>query len=300
MELFGYKRTYKKNTIAYKQQINSMLERLNGEKAYGAMDMLIKSLRWLDVANAECPKGAKKKELAAIDRRVQIVMNEMNTLVRKKKFIALSGYSDMLAQFITDDRMVGKRDYTDEEFNKRKIQIVTKGDIFEALTTKSEIQKEIAKIKDEQKRYDVQSAEYEMLDTQRVDSDCSLNRIEDKIKMFRATYEANRVVRDTADKIKDAEESIALLVEDPKEFAEKVEVLNELREKHYDKVSGIFDAARNIKSVQDYHGVGYQSALKRDSAQEGDKKFETAVNDIGRYEARNVDETMRGTVHRGE
>lgn len=300
MELFGYKRTYKKNTIAYKQQINSMLERLNGEKAYGAMDMLIKSLRWLDVSNAECPKGAKKKELAAIDRRVQIVMNEMDDLVREKKFIALSGYTDLLAQLITGERRGGKRYYTDEEFEKMRKQVILEGDIYEALIAKSKIEKEMSNIRHEVKQYDDKSTEYEMLEMKYEDFSLSYQKIDDRLKQFRDTYEANRVVRDTTDKIKDTEKSLALIVEDPNKFAEKVEELNELRQEHYDKVSGIFDVAKNIKPVQDYHGVGYQSALKRDSAQEGDKKFETAVNDIGRYEARNVDETMRGTVHRGE
>ena len=154
MGLFGYnQKEYAKNTAAFKTQIVSLMEKLSGEFGVGKI---------LDAARSSLdfyryPNKANGKELEAVDKRIQSLIDSLFRDVQQKNPAMASEHAKMLLSAVEDSRQYGKEAFNAEDLKAAEQLAVYRGRIFNDLNKKGEIEKQKAKLIEQAKRASSQS-----------------------------------------------------------------------------------------------------------------------------------------------
>ena len=157
MGLFGYnQKDYAKNTAAFKTQIVSLMEKLSGEFGVGKI---------LDAARSSLdfyryPNKANGKELEAVDKRIQSLIDSLFRDVQQKNPAMASEHAKMLLSAVEDSRQYGKEAFNAEDLKAAEQLAVYRGRIFNDLNKKGEIEKQKAKLIEQAKRASSQAENF--------------------------------------------------------------------------------------------------------------------------------------------
>ena len=106
-------KTYKKNTVLFKNQLQKIIERQG--IPYDVGRILNAAMR--DFELSEIPEIWDAKELEKIDSRITGYISKMYDDMQQKSFLRMSSHADMLRSTVCSSRAFGKSDKNDDIIN---------------------------------------------------------------------------------------------------------------------------------------------------------------------------------------
>ena len=151
MGLFGYnQKDFAKSTDAIKTAITAKMEQLAmisaaaGGDGFGIGKLLNAILMKLEMYSF--PAGSNKKELEAVDTRINGILTKLTGDFQEKNFAKAHERCMILLSAVEDARQYGKERHTPEELKQLDVMAELKGEIFNALDEKTRLESQRAEI----------------------------------------------------------------------------------------------------------------------------------------------------------
>lgn len=138
-------KTYKKNTVLFKNQLQKIIERQG--IPYDVGRILNAAMR--DFELSEIPEIWDAKELEKIDSRITGYISKMYDDMQQKSFLRMSSHADMLRSTVCSSRAFGKSDKNDDIINMEEQAGELYARIGDALQKITDLDDQMKKIQDE-------------------------------------------------------------------------------------------------------------------------------------------------------
>lgn len=237
MGLFGYnKKKFDKNTALFKGELLEIAPRAVGNFAIcKLLDSICMEL------DAEYPTKAAPKELEAIDKRIQTLIEKIREAIESKEFAIAREYADMLWSAVIDARADGKERYTPEVLQLLEERACLHGKINELLLRHAAIEKERAKRIEQSVGLDKSSALYAMNHREWKELGAEVDKINGDLTEYKKAYDVRVGMLDMATR-KNVESQF-----DPVVFAHMMEEAAQAYEDDgFDSAVDSFDSTADI------------------------------------------------------
>lgn len=273
MGLFGYgQKDYAKNAGLFKREILALSERTVGNFEIGKLlDKVIAAL------DAGYPAKASGKELEAIDKRIEGLIETIGMDIRRGNFATAVEHAGMLLSAVGDARANGKELHTPEELKAAEEKAQMLGKMNEMLLRREAIEKERAKLIEQCAGLDKTSAKFSINHRKWKELGVEVDTINGDLTEYEKAYNTRAKMLNMKKSAINAGELKGLMNVNPSQFAHMMEERSQAYESvsnTVDTIEGIIgdakagDASRNSS----YEDDGFASAVDmRKNAQLADE-----------------------------
>jgi hypothetical protein len=135
MGLFGYnQKTYQKNTAAFKDDILALMNKCTDRQSGRLLNQILMALD-----DNEFPENANKKEIAAVDERIEKLIATMKMECTAGKYYLMSAHASMLFDAINSSRALGKEVFSEKELTAQEGIVGARSALRETIARKAEV-----------------------------------------------------------------------------------------------------------------------------------------------------------------
>lgn len=294
MGLFGYNQTdYAKNSAKFNDKLMRILEIASVNKMGTDANSIINAIMMNIDRDTSYPKGAKGKDVEAIDARIDGLLDEMSKDVQKASLARLCSHATMALNAVTRARRFGMEYLTPQEIKAEQVMGECKALIRDALKEKGAIiEKQEALMKKGEKLPDGHP-DLEIIAEDWEDLEHEKKSLEANIEVYRNRHDANLAVIDVT-KRGSAYKALPEKIVDVKEFdkmasdlmraaADEAEYVGTITEKSEDVLKDVDGGRRSSNASRSaFHSI---RAARQENAMEND--IENATVEKSNFSANN-------------
>ncbi len=218
MGLFGYNQTdYAKNSAKFNDKLMRILEIASVNKMGTDANSIINAIMMNIDRDTSYPKGAKGKDVEAIDARIDGLLDEMSKDVQKASLARLCSHATMALNAVTRARRFGMEYLTPQEIKAEQVMGECKALIRDALKEKGAIVEKQEALMKKSERLPDGHPDLEILAEDWEDLEHEKKSLEANIEVYRNRHDANLAVIDV-DKRSAAYKALPEKIVDVKEF----------------------------------------------------------------------------------